>query len=403
MNFKLLAMILMSVAFIYHLILSYFQYRSGKNPIPENVKDVYDEEAYRKWRDYHAALSHLGIFSSVFVFIVDMILVGTNAYAAFASLFPAGHYVQMIAVILLIEISALLTIPFSYYQTFQIEEKFGFNRSTKKTFWIDQIKSFIIDLLLNIFLGAVLCALHQAMGDWVGLLFGIILIVLVLIISFLSPVFTKIFNKFTPLEDGELKEKLTALLEKNGYKVKTIDVMDASRRSSKLNAYFAGFGKMKTIVLYDTLVEKMSTDEICAVFAHEMGHGLHKDTLKLQCMNYLMMASLAALVFLDVKFPEICTSFGFTSLNYGFLLYLVMSIEAAIVMPFFGLLTNAVSRAAEFKADAQAAKEGYGTALISALKVLARENFADLSPSKIVVALEHSHPTLSDRISHLTK
>lgn len=403
MNFKLLAMILLSAAFVYKLILSYFNYRSGSNPIPENVKDVYDEEAYKKWREYHAALSHLGLFSSTFGFVVDMILIGINAYAAFASLFPQNVFVQMLAVILLLELSTLISIPFSYYQTFKIEEKFGFNRSTKKTFWVDEIKGFIIDFLLNAFLGSILAGLHLAMGDMVGLLFGIVLIVLVLIISFLAPVFTKIFNKFTPLEDGELKDKLTALLEKNGYKVKTIDVMDASRRSSKLNAYFAGFGKMKTIVLYDTLVEKMSTDEICAVFAHEMGHGLHKDTLKLQCMNYLMMAVLALLVFVDVKYPAICASFGFGSLNYGFLLYLVMAIEAAVVMPFFGLLSNAVSRMAEYKADAQAAKEGYGDALISALKVLARENFADLSPSRIVVALEASHPSLSDRIAHIEK
>lgn len=134
MNFKLLAMILLSAAFVYKLILSYFNYRSGSNPIPENVKDVYDEEAYKKWREYHAALSHLGLFSSTCGFVVDMILIGTNAYAAFASLFPQNVFVQMLAVILLLELSTLISIPFSYYQTFKIEEKFGFNRSTKKTF-----------------------------------------------------------------------------------------------------------------------------------------------------------------------------------------------------------------------------------------------------------------------------
>lgn len=403
MDLKLLAVIMLTLAYVYHLTLSFFQYRAGKNSIPENVKDVYDEEAYRKWRDYHAALSHLDLFSSTLVFVIDLTLILTNCYAAFASLFPKGPYQQMFAVILLIVISGLLTLPFDYYRTFSIEEKFGFNRSTKATFAVDSVKNLLIDFVLNMILGVILTALHLAMGDLVGILFGGVLILLVFFVSFLAPVFTRIFNKFKPLEEGELKDKLTGLLEKHGYKVKSIDVMDASRRSSKLNAYFAGFGKMKTIVLYDTLVEKMSTEEICAVFAHEMGHGLHKDTLKLQILNFLMMAVLAVLVYVDVKFPGICQAFGFETLNYGFILYLVMSIEAAVVMPFIGLISNAVSRKAEYRADAQAAQEGYGEGLISGLKVLARENFADLAPSKVVVALEDNHPSLSDRIDAIEK
>lgn len=403
MNFKLIALVLLCLAFAYKLILSYLQYRSGSNPIPENVKDVYNAEEYAKWRAYHAALSRHSLFSSSVVFAVDFILIASNAYAAFASIFPASPYIQLLAVVLLLTASSIVTVPFDYVRTFKIEEEFGFNRSTKKTFIADEIKGFVIDFVLNAVLASVLALLHLKLGDFVGVLFAVVLIALVLIMGFLAPVLNKIFNKFTPLEDGELKGKLTALLEKNGYTVKSIDVMDASRRSTKINAYFAGFGKMKTIVLYDTMLEKLSTDEICAVFAHEMGHGLHKDTLKLQVCSILMMTALAALAFINVKVPAICQSFGFEGVNYAFALYLVMAIEAAVVQPLFSLVQNAVSRRAEYRADAQAATEGYGKGLISALKVIGRENFADLAPHKAVVILEHSHPTLSDRIAEIEK
>jgi len=401
MDFKLIAIILMTAAFVWKLLLSYLGWRSGKNPVPENVKDVYNEEEYKKWREYHAALSKHSLFSACVVFALDIVLLLTDAYAAFASLFPASPYIQLLAVALLMAITVLATTPFNYYRTFKIEERFGFNRSTLKTFISDEIKGLVIEFVLTAALSALLCLLHSKLGDFVAVLFGAALIALILIINFLTPVLTKIFNKFTPLEEGELKEKLTALLEKNGYKVKSIDVMDASKRSTRINAYFAGFGKMKTIVLYDTMLEKLSADEICAVFAHEMGHGLHKDTLKLQTISMLMMAIIAGLAFVDVKYPDICRSFGFEGVNYGFALYLVMSIEMAVVAPLFSLVSNAASRRAEYRADAQAASEGYGSTLISALKVIGRENFADLAPDRLLVALQHSHPTLSDRIAKI--
>jgi STE24 endopeptidase len=220
-----------------------------------------------------------------------------------------------------------------------------------------------------------------------------------LIISFLYPVLSKIFNKFKPLEDGELKDKITALLTQNGYQVRAIKVMDASRRTTKSNAYFSGFGKMKTIVLYDTLVESMTPDEICAVFAHEMGHGLHKDTLKNQVFSFVQMALLGVLAWLTLRTPECFTAFGFSSVNYGFAMILIMSVEFALVSPLFGLLIDYYSRKAEYRADAQAAQEGYGPELISALKKLARQNYADLAPSPLLVKLEYSHPTLSQRIT----
>ena len=221
---------------------------------------------------------------------------------------------------------------------------------------------------------------------------------LVLGVSFLYPVLSRIFNKFVPLEDGELKEKLTGLLERNGYHVRDIKVMDASRRTTKSNAYFTGFGKMKTIVLFDTLVESMTTEEICAVFAHELGHGLHKDTLKNQVLSFFQLIVLAVLAWLTLRTEGIFNAFGFEEVNYGFALLLISSVEFALISPLCGLVINYFPRRAEYRADAQAVKEGYGEQLISALKKLARQNFSDLAPSSILVKLEYSHPTLSQRI-----
>jgi len=403
MNLKVLAIIIFVVVYLYNLLLSVINMRSAGNPIPANVADVYDRETYQKWRAYHAEKTRFGILTSTVSFVIDLVLLACNIYAAFAELFPKTAFMQMFAVILLSALTSLLMIPFSWYNTMNIEERYGFNKSTAKTFWADQVKEFFIGLILMTGIGALLMWVHQALGDWLILAFAILMTFFALIISFLYPVISKIFNKFKPLEDGELKEKLVHLLEKNGYKVRDIKVMDASRRTTKSNAYFSGFGKMKTIVLYDTLVESMTPDEICAVFAHELGHGLHKDTLRNQILSFVQMAVLGVLAWLTLRTEGIFTAFGFDGINYGFAIILIMSVEFAFISPLFGLLVNYFSRRAEYRADAQAVKEGYGDQLISALKKLARQNYADLAPSSLLVKLEYSHPTLSQRITAIEK
>ena len=399
MNFKTTAIAVFVLVYLYNLLLTVIHLRSAGNPVPANVADVYDRETYQKWRSYHAEKSRFAILTSTVSFIEELLLLSLNVYAAFAGLFPETPFMQMFAVLLLSAFASLLEIPFSWYNTMTIEEKYGFNKSTAKTFAADQIKEFLIGLLLMTGIGALLLWVHQALGDWLILAFAILMTVFGLIISFLYPVLSKVFNKFKPLEDGELKEEITVLLEKNGYRVRAIKVMDASRRTTKSNAYFSGFGKMKTIVLYDTLIESMTTKEICAVFAHEMGHGLHKDTLRNQVLSFLQMTVLGVLSWLTLRTPDLFAAFGFEGVNYGFAMILIMSVEYALIAPLFGLISNYFSRKAEYRADAQAVQEGYGAELISALKKLARQNYADLAPSPLLVRLEYSHPTLSQRIA----
>ena len=172
----------------------------------------------------------------------------------------------------------------------------------------------------------------------------------------------------------------------------------SSRRTTKLNAYFTGFGSTKTIVLYDNLVNAMTTEEICAVFAQELGHGLHKDVMKMQIMNIGNMLLIGVAAWLSVRAGGLHTAFGFSEVNYGFA-YLLTGLFISLIQPLTSLLINLYSRKAEYRADKQAVSEGYGEAMIGALKKLARENFAELAPTRISVLLEYSHPPLSDRIA----
>ena len=400
---KWLIILVSLIGGLYGIILNIVQHRSASNPTPDNLADVYDAETYIKWKKYSAEHSRLSIVSSIITGIIMLALLITDAYAAFASLFPSDEVVQILAVLLLeIAISTVVGTVESYISNMVIEQKYGFNKTTMKTFVADRIRSLILNLILSIALAYAVYGFYSLAGIWMIPIFAGAVFLFSLLISFLYPIFSRIGNKFVPLEEGELRESLMSLLTKHGYQVKAIEVMDASRRTTKLNAYFTGFGKMKTIVLYDNLVNAMSADEICAVFAHELGHGLNKDVPKGQILNIGNMLLMGAVAYLAVSAPEMHTAFGFETINYGFA-YLLMGIGLGIVQPFMGIIMNARSRAAEYRADRQAVAEGYGPAMITALKKLARENFAHLAPSKINVVLEYSHPPLADRIASVEK
>lgn len=399
---KLIVILLSVLGGVYGLALNIVQHRSANNPTPKSVSDVYDAETYEKWKHYSAENSVTDIVFSVVNLSINLILLATNVYSAFASLFPDGAVLQLLSVVILeTAVSTVTGIIRSYIKTMVIEEKYSFNRSTMKTYIFDRVRGLIFEFLFSFGLVCLLYTVHDLMGDWMIVLFAAILFVITLFVSFLYPVFSRIGNKFTPLEDGELKDRLMGLLIKHGYKVKAIEVMDASRRTTKLNAYFTGFGKMKTIVLFDNLVNAMTPDEICAVFAHELGHGLHKDVLKRQILNIGNLLIMSAVVWLAVREPALHTAFGFEGINYGFG-YVLAGIGLGLIQPITGMIMNAYSRKAEYRADKQAVKEGYGDAMVTALKKLAKENFAHLAPSKVNVMLEYSHPPLSDRIDKIT-
>jgi STE24 endopeptidase len=399
---KIICLIVILLTFFYSLFIDIIDLKSSNNKIHEKVSDIYDEEKYKKWKNYKKDGVVLSIVSSIVQFIVTMVFLVFDIYALVGNSVGDNVYLQtLVTISLYIVIDFIISTVISYIDTMVIEEKYGFNNTKLKLFIKDKIKSFILTCILMIGLLMLFVLIYESIGNYVILVFGLILVVIVLLVAMLSPYLMRISYKMKPLEDGELREKLTLLLQKYGFEVRSIDVLIASERTTKSNASFSGLGKTKTITLYDNLINSMTPDEIVAVFAHELGHGLHKDTLKLGVMSVVnILLIVLSMVFL-INFKDIHIAFGFNDINYGFAFILLTYLFLPFISIITGLITNAISRKAEYEADNQAVKEGYGVELIKALKVLAKEDFADLSPSKLIVILSYSHPPMLERILNI--
>lgn len=406
MNTKLIILIIYGISVLTGLIISFIKYRSANNKIPENVSDIYDSETYLKWQKYHGELCRASIWGDLISDAIMLTLLLTNTHAKLISALGIENN-PYLSVLLIIAFQAVLetviSLPVHYVKTMKIEEKYGFNRSTKATFVKDQIISFALEIFLSLLIAYVMLFSHKWLGNLMVVIFSLVMCAFVLVANLIFPVLSKVQNKFTPLPEGELRDKLTSLLTSHGYTVKAIEVMDASKRTTKSNAYFSGFGKEKKIVLYDNLLNSMSDDEICAVFAHELGHGLHKDIPKALLRGCINMILIAVMAFAAVSIPSIYTDFGFAGINYGFAYLVLGTAGLPFVSLLFGVVNNALSRRAEYRADEQAIEEGYGESLISGLKKLSRENFSHLSPSKVIVSLEYSHPPISERVDAIKK
>ena len=373
-----------------------------KKPLPENVKDVYDEEKYNKWINYRNDSKKFSAVETLVTAAISLGLYIFNVHAKVFSLFGLNEIVSNLLLILVFTLfSTIISIPFSYYLNFVIEEKYGFNKTTIKTFIVDIIKEFLISIVLMSLLFLLVMFLFEKFHN-LGILFTIIAVILFnLFVSLFSMTFLRIFNKFTPLEDGELRQSLTNLCEKYNVKIKEIYVMDASKRTTRANAFCTGFTK-KTISLDDNLVNNYSNDKIVAVFAHEFGHAKHKHVLKSMWFAFFRISILIISLGVILNFPIICRQFGFEDVNY-FFAFSVLTMISWPASRVFDLISNKISRTFEYQADAFAAKEGYGESLIGALKQLSKDALTNLNPHPFVVMLEHSHPTLSQRIDAVRK
>lgn len=403
MNYKLIAVIVVTLTFFFQTFMMWLEMKSAGREIPKNVADVYDKPAYRTWLQYYKEKTRLAFIRHLLTYLTVYLVLVLDAYAWIVwGLSPAGDYAAAVVVLAAdMLVGLLVAVPCDYINSMVIEQKYGFNKMTKKTFFLDRIKNTVIEAAVMWGLCCLFIWLHKTLGNRMIPVFIGIAFLLLLLLVFLYPVFSKIFNKFDPLPEGELRDRLCGLLEENGCTVREIKVMDGSRRSTKANAYFSGVGSTKTIVLYDTLLEQMSADEIVAVFAHEMGHNKHRDNLKMQTISLVNLVIMVLLVWALVSVPEIYEYFGFDRVNYGFAFYLLGTVCLSFLSPLLGLFSAALSRRFEYRADGFAKEQGYGDALISALKVLARNSFICLSPHPLLVSLTYDHPTVSQRIEAL--
>ena len=371
-----------------------------KKPLPDNVSHIYDAEDYKRWRAYTAEHGKIRLLSMAAGFIIDVILFGSNLYSTVYYAMPGGVYLKSILVVLLYTaVMTVISLPFEYISDLKIEEKYGFNKATLKTFVSDEIKSFLVNLILSVGLLCVVIALYNAFGGW--FVFGVyaVLALFIVVFSMLNMTFQKLFNKFTPLEDGELRDRLVEMFRQSGYQLEDIFVMDASRRTTKVNAFCTGLGKFKKIVLYDNLVNNYTPGEIVAVFAHELAHYKHRDTAKNTVYSLFMMGCISALIAAFVLVPEISYAYGFEEVNVMFALQASMSSITAFIMTLIMVPQSMLGRRYEYRADAMAVEAGYGSDMISALTKLSKDNLSDLNPHPFIVAMEHSHPTISQRFT----
>ncbi|BCR36770.1 M48 family metallopeptidase [Mariniplasma anaerobium] len=401
---------LIASMYVIDLVLNILNVKHSRLELPDNVKNIYDEEVYKKWASYNQEHLRFGIIQkSVFTALILGLLL-FKVFGIFESIALNVTHSEIlqtwIFLVIYLAIQTFIGIPFEYIDTFKIEEKYGFNKTTKKTFVIDQIKSFLLASLLFGALVAGLQGLYLAFIDsiWVFVLLAWVFLAVVMIIMFLlnTKVFVKLFNKLTPLEDGSLKEKIDKLANELGFEVEKISVMDASKRSSKLNAFFSGLGKTRDVVLYDTLIEKLSEEQVLAVLAHELGHATYKDTTKMLFQNILTFGLYALVIGLIMQSPSVYTAFGLEGVFFGFGLILFTILMGPISI-LLGMLTNGWSRKIEYRADGFAKKYVGQEHMIGALEVLARENFSNLNPHPLYVKLFYNHPTISERISSLEK
>ena len=294
--------------------------------------------------------------------------------------------------------NTVIGLPFSYYSTFVVEERFGFNRTTHKTYWLDALKSFVVSTVISAVLMAVVYWLYQTFGQQFWIWATLVCAVFIVFFSmFYSNLIVPLFNKQTPLPEGELRDAITAALQSFGSKFKDIYIIDGSKHSTKANAYFTGFGPKKRIVLYDTLQDQMTTDEIVAVLAHEFGHYKHRDTFKSMIISIVTIAVNLFIFSLLVGNPDLPAALGGTAPSF-ILALVAFSLLLSPIDIVLSPIGSAISRRAEYRADAFAAEHGHGEVLISGLKKLAAHALSNLTPHPLVVWYSYSHPTLAQRI-----
>ena len=397
--YKIIFLILLLTRFFWSLILQFLSNKQVGKPLPKSVQGIYDESEYNKWRSYNNKKDKLHLASNAISLVFNIVLFCTNIISVVYYALPGDVMVKSMLFFLLIGlVETIISLPIDYIFNFKIEAEFGFNKVTPKTFIVDTIKNYIIGNVLNIAIFGLVLLAYNLLGDYFGIIAFLGLAVLMILISAFSSVFSKIFNKFTSLPEGELRTNLSKMFEDAGYKLKDIYVMDASKRTTKANAYCGGIGKMKQIVLYDNLVNNYTEGEITAVFAHELAHFKNKDTTKMTFFNMLNFLPMMVVMTVMMIVPEIAQSYGFSDANIFFAFYVSFGSVLSIVTQLIMIPFNYMSRAFERRADSLAFEKGYGDELITALRKLHKDSLSDMNPHPTVVKLTYNHPPLHERI-----
>ncbi|MDG5767510.1 M48 family metallopeptidase [Balneolales bacterium ANBcel1] len=389
--------------YLLNLISDLLNLKALRKQMPDEFGDVCDEEKYRKSQEYTRVRTRFGLISATFSLAVLLLFWFAGGFNWADQLVRELGYGTIATGLLFIGMlllgQSILSLPFSIYSTFVIEERFGFNKTTPRTFATDLLKGMVLAVLLGGPLLAGVIAIFEFLGAEAWLYAWVVVILFTLFVQFIAPTWIMpLFNKFEPLEDGELKQAILDYAEKVSFPLQGIYTIDGSRRSGKSNAFFTGFGKNKRIALFDTLIENHTVPELVAVLAHEVGHYKKRHIPKNMIIGFLQTGLMLFLLSLFIRIPGLHEAFFMEEISvYAGLLF--FGLLYAPVEMLLSIVMQIVSRKHEFEADRFAAETtGEPESMVSVLKKLSADNLSNLTPHPFHVFLNYSHPPVAERI-----
>lgn len=414
--FYIIIMILVLDYFL-ERFLSYLNSTCWSDQLPQELKGIYDQEKYSRSQQYERSKQRFSFILSTLTILCMLSMLITGGFGwldSFVRQYTENPiWIALFFYGILGFVSNLLTFPFDYYQVFVIEEKFGFNRTTLRTFLLDRLKGILLGVILGGGLLALIVLIYNSTGDYFWLIvWGVITFFLIFMSMFYSNLFVPLFNKQKPLDPGPLRDAIEQFAGKVGFKLKNIYVLDGSKRTKKANAYFTGLGMKKRIVLYDTLIHDHTIEELVAILAHEIGHYKKKHSLTGIILSMLQTGIMLFILSLFIRkgsviAQSLCQALsGFSGLeikqsfHIGILAFGLLYSPLSFLM---GLIMNQISRKHEYTADRFAGIHYNAVALMEALKKLSVNNLSNLRPHPAYVFFYYSHPTLLQRLHALEK
>jgi len=395
------------IDFIVDKIIEGLNARHFNDPVPQDLQDVYNETEYKKSQLYNKENYKFGVITSTFSLLLMLAFLFFDGFAHVDSLARGFSDDPILIALIFFGIimfaSDILTLPFSWYSTFVIEEKYGFNNTTKSTFFTDKLKSWALLAIVGGGILALIVWFYQITNEDFWWYTWILIIIFTLFVNmFYAKLIVPLFNKQTPLPEGSLRTKIENYAQTVGFKLDNIFVIDGSKRSTKANAYFSGFGKEKRITLYDTLIKDLEEEEILSVLAHEVGHYKKKHIFVNLAASIITTGFTLWLLSLFIGNPLLSQALGVTQPSFHIAL-IAFGILYSPISEITGLIMNYLSRKFEYQADNYAKKTYNAQALISSLKKLSKTSLSNLTPHKAYVFMNYSHPTLLQRYKNLKR
>jgi STE24 endopeptidase len=406
-QFFTIIILIVVVDYAINTIIDILNLRKSSTKLPNDLEGIYDEEKYQKAVEYQKANTRFGLlsgFSSVIIMFVVLYFGILGDLDSWTRIHFESVITQTLAFFGIVYIiNDVWNIPWQWYATFKIEEKFGFNKLTPSLFWKDKLKTYLLTAIVGGILLSVLIILIMWLGQSFWWIFWLVIILFMVGANFFyTSWILPLFNKLTPLEDGPLREKILTYGKSVNFPIQNIYIMDGSKRSSKANAFFSGFGKRKKIVLFDTLLDKHTDEELVAILAHEVGHYKKKHTISGMISGVLQTGVMLLLMSYMIFNTYLSQALGAEQLSFS-VNFIAFGIIYTPISMILSLFSNFISRKHEFQADKFAANTYNGEELQNALKKLSIDSLSNLKPHKLYVIFHYSHPPLLQRLQAIDK